>query len=166
MNRGAKNYTSAQDIDGILASQETPEVTLMRLFRVWQQITLGNIMGTGKLFFELSALYVNDKARLASFLANCPMAQQEADFQMKSLGFIQSQIAEGYFTPVLPLEQIVCYLMASLDGIIRDSILACHYGIGDLIPAAQGWDVDKLVHTACVAFILLLGGNPDLTKEL
>ena len=165
VNSGSDAVSLGEDIDKVLLLDEHPEKILMRLFFIWKRITLDQILGVGKIYFELSILYANDKKRLANFMDNCLIVKEEALFQEKAFGYISKKLGEGYFSPLLPVDEIIRYLFASLDGIIRDSILAYHYQVNDAFQIANEWNTDKLVQSACTAFILLLGGNPDFIPK-
>ncbi len=136
-----------------------PEKVVCELLLIWKRLVLDNIVGVGKIYFELCTVYANDKDRLINFITKSAITSESAYLQEKSIMYVVQQVEVGYFAPKLPLDNIIKFLITSLDGIVRDLILSRHYGSEEVLPFAEQLDENKLMQTLIVAFILLLGGN-------
>ena len=158
MNRKRIEFDVKAAVDLVVSSDYPPERVVGKLFEIWEKAILDNILGVGKIFYEMCAVYVNDQARLSHFISNNFTAMDEAYFREKGLTFVMQQIMEGYFQPKLPVEDIFSFLGASFDGIIRDLIISTHYKA----PMFPQLDKARLVQSLCTAFVLLLGGNETL----
>ncbi|MBP5606317.1 MAG: hypothetical protein J6X60_12390, partial [Ruminiclostridium sp.] len=68
---------------------------------------------------------------------------------------IVTQSASGYFTPIVPVPDILSFVVASFDGIIRDVTLNKCYGIQSNEMKAP--DEKKLTGCLYVSTLKLLG---------
>ena len=68
---------------------------------------------------------------------------------------IVSETASGYFKPVLPVEDILNFLVSSFDGIIRDVTLNKCYNIET--EDINNLDEKKLIGCLCISTLKLLG---------
>jgi len=153
--------------DDILGGQDCPEAKIGRLFALWKTAFLDNLMGVGKIYNELTPLYANEPDRLNSFLSASILTREQMLFQEKSFSYILGKVHDGYFRPKLPPDEIVKLLITSIDGITRDLILTNHYKMNSNMPALDQLDGFSLMHSLCVSFVLLLGGNETyITKEI
>jgi len=155
-------YDAKTEIDTAISSDQTPERVLGVLFEVWEKAILENILGVGKIFYEMCAVYVNDPERLMNFVSKSGTARDEAYLKEQGFSFVMQKIIEGYFQPKLPIEDIFNFLGTSFDGMIRDLIISTHYSA----PMFPQFDKSKLVQSLCTAFVLLLGGDERLIYPL
>ena len=151
-------------VDSAILSDDVPEKVIGELFGVWEKAILDNLIGVGKIYYELSNAYANDKERQANFLSKTRITSEEAYLQEKSLLFIMHKITDGYFNPKIEVEDIFAFLITSFSGIIRDLILSNHYQIGGL-PFGSELKKDRLIKSLCTAFVMLLGGDENLIYQ-
>lgn len=157
ITRDSESYNVKTLVDTAISYSNVPEKVIGEIFGVYEKAFLDNLVGVGKIYHEITALYANDKEVFSRFY-HTRMASEEAYLQEKSFSFIAGKIAEGYFKPKLALEDLINFLVASFDGIIRDLILSKHYQF----PTPGGFEKDRLTKSLCTAFVLLLGGDEDL----
>jgi len=162
INQRSVCYDAKAEIDIAISLEQAPERTLGMLFDVWEKVILDNILGVGKIFYEMCAVYVNDPERLMHFVSKSSTARDEAYLKEQGFSFVTQQVMGGYFQPKLPLEDIFSFLGTSFDGIVRDLIIGTHYNV----PMFPHFDKGKLVRSLCTAFVLLLGGNEQLIYPL
>ena len=156
INRETIDYDVKTAVDNTITSAQTPEKILIDIMEIWNKAILSNYLGVGKILFELVALYANDKERLLRLVTDNTATRNQAYLQEKFFAYINQKVSEGYFNPALPLEDILNYFIASIDGIIRNLILSTHYNV---MPVAL--EKDKLLKSLTTAFILLLGGKTN-----
>ena len=159
INRDCVLFDMETQLDTLLNSTHSPERIIYELMSVWKRLVLDNLIGVGKIYFELYTVYANDKEKHSYFLGNITLASEETIFKQKSIQYVAQQIETGYFKPKLPLEDTICFLATTLDGIIRDVILCKHYHIPSGLPDGGQLDETKLMHTLAIALIALLGGD-------
>lgn len=159
INQRSTFYDVEPSIDLILAQGDCPEKIVAELFLLWKKVFLDNLMGVGKIYYELSTLYANQPDKLAHFIASNTLSREQSKFEQMSIGYVISNIQTGYFTPKIPQEDIIKLLITSFDGIIRDLILRDYSNMKEQFPIIADLDGFGLVYSLCVSFILLLGGN-------
>ena len=145
-------------VDTAILSEEIPEKIIGKLFTVWENAILDNLVGVGKIFYETCQLYVNHQDRFIRFVSENRISSEEAYLKEKFICFITQKISEGYFKPKLPMQDILSFLITSFDGIVRDLILIRHYPISN----SPLFEKNKLVISLCSALVLLLGGDEKL----
>ena len=155
INKRRIPYDAKAAINAAVSSDQSPECVVGALFAIWEKAILDNILGVGKIFYELCTVYVNDPERLMYFVSKSDTARDEAYLKEKGFSFVMQKTMEGYFQPKLPMEDMFHFLGTSFDGIIRDLIISTHYNT----PTFPQLDKNRLVKSLCTAFVLLLGGN-------
>jgi AcrR family transcriptional regulator len=161
INQRMKRYDVKALVNAAMISDDVPEKVIGEIFSIWKKAILENLIGVGKIYYEICIVYANDKDRLKNFTSKTLISSEESYLQEKSFSFIMQKITEGYFNPKLQLDDIFTFLITSLDGMIRDLILDKYYQIDDS-PFSNRLDEDRLIKSLCTAFILLLGGNEKL----
>ncbi|MCL2719462.1 MAG: TetR/AcrR family transcriptional regulator [Lachnospiraceae bacterium] len=159
INRDCILFDTSAKLDALQNSSLSPERIVYESLFIWKQIVLDNLIGVGKIYFELCSVYASDKEKYTDFIKNITIASEEEKFKQKGIMYAIRQIESGYFIPKVPIEDIIFFLATSLDGIIRDVILYKHYQLPTNLPNGGQLDEHKLMHTLAVAFITLLGGN-------
>lgn len=165
INRKSDYYDAGVKVDSIITTGSYPEEIISELFLLWKKAFLDNLIGVGKIYYELSVLYANDAQRLVNFISKSTLALEQNVFQEKSFSYVITKTEEGYFKPKIPIENIMKLLITSFDGIIRDMILAHHYKTDNHFLMMEDLNGYSLIHSLCVSFILLLGGNEKLIKQ-
>lgn len=73
---------------------------------------------------------------------------------------IAKNTENGYFVPILPLEDIFAFLITSYDGLIRDITLTRCYP-DNAAPEGVPFDEKKLIHCLYISIMTLLGKAPQ-----
>ena len=149
--------------DAAISSGHAPEKVVSDIFSVWEKAVLANLVGIGKIYYEMSVIYASDKERLSRFTSNIHFLSNEGYLWEKLYAFIIQRISEGYFKPKLPIDDIVKFHVTSIDGITRDLISCNHYQMPLPIPGTL--KPEELIRNLCTAFLLLLGGNEKIIFE-
>ncbi|MBP5605414.1 MAG: TetR/AcrR family transcriptional regulator [Ruminiclostridium sp.] len=142
-------------IDEVMDSDSDPEEKLKRLFGIAESFFSDMLISYNKILIELGTFCVQnpeDDERIHSetrepevfpYLAGC----------LSEL--IVTQSASGYFTPVVPVPDILSFVITSFDGIIRDVTLNKCYGIKS--NEMNELDEKKLTGCLYVSTLKLLG---------
>jgi len=158
INQKRADYDVKVAVDAVISSDHAPERVIGELFVIWEKTVLDNILGVGKIFYEMCTIYVNDTERLLHYISNSRTTADEAYFKEQGFGFVIQKVTAGYFKPKLPIEDIFTFLGTSFDGMIRDLIISTHYNT----PLFPQLDKSRLMKSLCTAFVLLLDGDETL----
>lgn len=163
INQRCKFYDVASEADSIIAEGACPESVIAELFLLWKKAFLDNLVGIGKIYYEITMRYANNPDKLKAFISKSTLSSEQNIFEQKSFQYVLQKIQEGYFTPKIPAADVIRLLITSLDGITRDLILRNYSGMmKEYYPAVAELDGYALIHSLCVSFLLLLGGNETL----
>lgn len=165
INQKSKFYNVELQIEKVIASAACPEKIVGGLLLIWKKVFLDNLVGVGKIYYELTTLYANYPDKLAYFTSKNTLSSEQSVFEEKSLLYVAQKIEEGYFVPKIPFKDIISLLVTSLDGIIRDLILTNCYIIKDQFPIVADLNAGKLIYSLSASLILLLGGNEKFIKR-
>jgi len=158
IDRDSCKYDIAGMTDALDLS-DTPEKIIGKFFDIWINTVLANLESAGKIFFEaVSQLVSRDASEVNEYFGNSEMEVKEAHWREKFFTFVRQKISEDYFKPVLPFEDIIVFLMTSLDGIVRDTVLIDNYGM----EFPLRFEKERVVKNLCVAFVLLLSGDEKI----
>jgi len=163
INRESVIYDVKSLVDEVISSDKAPERVIGEILSVWEKAILDNLIGIGKIYYEICVVYVNDKKRLKNFMSNISFAAKEAYLWENFFHFIIQKISEGYFNLKIPLENLFGLHTVTLDGMIRDLILCKYYTV--FLPFPGTLEKEKLIENYCTALVLLLGGNEKLIYE-
>lgn len=113
-----------EQIDEIMKSGNSPEVILRDLFLVSERYFSEMLLSYNKILFELSTLFVYSPDRSERINRHVTTSS--------TFGYLTECAAEtmiagtenGDFVPVMPVEDIMAFIIASFDGIIRDVTLS------------------------------------------
>ncbi len=164
INRECENLGSIKEVENILAKSIAPEQIIYEYLQLNKEKFLSDIIGVGKIYYEITTMYVNDIEKLDYFLKNCNLSSYSAKYAEKGFEYINTKVSDGYFKPVVRLEDIYNFIITSLDGITRDLILSSCYESSEFF-GTQNFDKNKLIHSFSVSLILLLGGNYKLIES-
>jgi hypothetical protein len=157
INQKSTVYDVKELIDTAVSSNSIPERVVSEIILIWDKAILDNLLGVGKIYYEICTAYISDKERLNQFHSKLLFASNESYIWEAMYGYIEQRILEGYFKPKLPEDGILGFHQTSLDGITRDLILYNHYELN--LPFAGKLDRNSIIQCFITAFILLLGGN-------
>ncbi|MBR3341011.1 MAG: TetR/AcrR family transcriptional regulator [Clostridiales bacterium] len=143
------------EIDCIMVLDESPEAKLEKLFKAAENFFSEMLISYNKILFELSTYCIQN-----------PDADKKINGQTKAVPvfpylakcaseIIISQTQTGYFKPVIPLPDILTFIVSSFDGIIRDVTLNKCYDISS--DGMTELDEKKLISTLYLSTMKLLG---------
>lgn len=142
-------------IDGIMNSASEPETKIQDLFAVSESFFSEMLISYNKILFELGTYAVqnpecgkriNEETRAVPVFPY--LAQRVSEL-------ITEQVRAGYFKPVVPVEDILTFIVSSFDGIIRDVTLNKCYSIQT--DGMAVFDEKKLISCLYVSTMKLLG---------
>lgn len=161
INWKSPEYDVQTLVDAIILSNHAPEKVIGELFGVWEKVILDSLVGVGKIFSETCNLYLNHQDQLKRFTSESRISLDEAFIKEKFCFFTSQKISEGYFKPKIPFDDLLSFLITSLDGIVRDLIIIEHYPLDDL----PNLEKTRLIKCLCTALVLLLGGDENLIYD-
>ena len=144
-------------IDKIMQSDDKPEVKLRKLFRVSEEFFSDMLIGYNKILFELGTFCIQNPEydkRINSETSVTPVFPYLAG---RTAELITTKTKEGYFNPVIPPVDILTFIVASFDGIIRDVTLNKCYGIRS--KDMNNLDEKKLINCLYISTLKLLGSK-------
>ncbi|WP_027630532.1 TetR/AcrR family transcriptional regulator [Ruminiclostridium cellobioparum] len=83
---------------------------------------LQNTVG-GKILFGILVLYAFDQQKKESVLQRLIFRQSLDNAQSLIIGYIRQNIEKGVFKPIIPLEEIIRFTQAAVDGISTDTAI-------------------------------------------
>ena len=150
-------------IDEINASDLRPEVKLRELFSIAESFLSDMLISYNKILFELDTLYLQDPKlgkKIYARTTTTPVFQHLAG---SVSGLITAGVSDGCFKPVVPVQDILAFIVSSFDGIIRDVTLSkCYNESSDHVSA---FDEKKLIDCLYLSTMTLLGKSPTHSKR-
>lgn len=157
INRCNSKSDYRKEIDLIISESASIDAALQNLL-----IFIGKYMQQapsiiGKIQFELTVLYSNNPDRAAKIFAKIAEQQSGQYFNQQLISLVNQGIASGAFQPILPLNDILTFVRASIDGIVQNLVFCRCYNRS---PAAgENYDTVALMKILAEAFLRLLGNN-------
>ena len=151
-------------IDRIMNSDDLPENKLKDLFRISEHYFSVMLISYNKILFELSTLFAYSREKRDRIYQNVTTSSAFEYLMRCAAEIIVSETKKGYFTPVLPSEDILAFITASFDGIIRDVTITKCYMENGAPQADVIFDEKKLIgclYRSTMAFL----GKPQMTEE-
>ncbi len=144
-----------EKIDKIMDSKAKPEVKLQKLFAISESFFSDMLLSYNKILFELGTFCIQN-----------PECDKKINGETKAkpvFPYLANRVAElivtqteaGYFKPVVPVQDLMNYVVSSFDGIIRDVTLNKCYGVKT--DDVNSLDEKKLIHCLCLSTLKLLG---------
>lgn len=149
------NYT--EQIDEIMQSGNTPEIILHDLFLVSERYFSDILISYNKILFELSTLFVYSPDRNQRINKHVTTSSTFGYLTKCASQILITGTENGNFTPAMPIEDIMAFIMASFDGIIRDVTLSACYSGKTVPPSQVDFNGKKLIHCLYVSVMFLLG---------
>lgn len=146
-----------EQIDEIMKSGNTPEIILHDLFLVFERYFSEMLLSYNKILFELSTLFVYSPDRNERINRHVTTSSTFGYLTKCASETIRNGTEQGYFKPIMPVEDIFAFLIASFDGMIRDVTLTGCYGGKTVPPFGVDFNGKKLIHCLYVSVLSLLG---------
>lgn len=145
-----------EETNRILTSSDSPETVVTQLFSLAAE-NISRSPDYCKIYFEITTLYANNPEREKKARRKINAANG-FDFLIEQVfAYICRQIQEGHFQPVLPVEEIFSFLIASFDGIMRDVTLSKCYPSAGQVPPPVKFDEKSLTANLSKAVLFFLG---------
>ena len=158
------NYT--EQIDEIMESGNPPDIILYNLFLVSQQYFSDMLISYNKILFELSTFFAYNPKRYERINRNVTTSSA-FDYLIQCASAVMSAGAEsGHFMPVMPVKEIMAFIIASFDGIIRDVTLSRCYSGKSVPEAGAAFHEKNLIQCLYMSTMSLLGRNQNEGRSI
>ncbi|MCR5168581.1 MAG: TetR/AcrR family transcriptional regulator [Oscillospiraceae bacterium] len=142
-------------IDEVMDSDSAPEDKLRQLFGIAESFFSDMLISYNKILFELGTFCVQNPEydkRISSETKETAVFPYLAG---RLAELIVTQCKAGYFSPVVPAPDILSFVVASFDGIIRDVTMNRCYNISS--SEMNKLDEKKLIGCLYISTLKLLG---------
>ena len=147
------NHTSR--IDEIMNEDIPAEVKIEKLFLESENFFSKMLLSYNKILYELSTFCLQNP-ELDKKIKEKTSVKPVFPYLAHCLaGLIISQVKAGNFKPIIPVEDILSFIVSSFDGIIRDVTLNKCYNIQS--EDITVLDEKKLIHSLYISTLKLLG---------
>ena len=144
-------------IDDIMKSGVASEIILKELFKISEKYFSDMLISYNKILFELSTFFAYSKDKHDRIYQNV-MTTSTFEYLIKCASeLIISETQKGYFKPILPIEDILAFIISSFDGIIRDVTLTKCYSGKETPKAPVQFDEHKLINCIYLSTMYFLG---------
>lgn len=157
INRANSKGDHKVRIDKIMESGKSPETMLEDLFKVSELYFSDLLIGYNKILFELGTLFAYNPERNAAISRNVTTVSTFSILIGSASQVIVEGTKNGCFMPVLPITDVLSFIVASFDGIIRDITLTKCYGEKDVPKSEVDFDEKKLIRSLYLSTMALLG---------
>lgn len=157
IDRANSQGSYIEQIDEIRKSGNSPEAILQDLFLISEQYFSEMLISYNKILFELSTLFVYSPDRSKRINKHVTTSSTFGYLMKCASETIITGTEKGYFTPVMPVEDILAFIVASFDGIIRDVTLSGCYPGKTVTPLGVAFNGTKLIPCLYSSVIVLLG---------
>ena len=144
-----------EKINKIMGSGFKPETKLKKLFAVAEDFFSDMLLSYNKILFELGTFCIQNPEydkRINSETKVTPIFPYLAN---RVAELIISETNSGYYKPVVPVSDILNFVVSSFDGIIRDVTLNKCYSIKT--EDINDLDEKKLINCLYISTLKLLG---------
>ena len=144
-------------IDAVMQSCVAAEIILKELFKISEKYFSDMLISYNKILFELSTFFAYSKDKHDRIYQNV-MTTSTFEYLIKCASeLIISETQKGYFKPILPVEDILSFIISSFDGIIRDVTLTKCYSGKETPKAPVQFDEHKLINCIYLSTMYFLG---------
>ena len=144
-----------EKIDKIIESKHNPETKLKELFSVSEDFFSEMLLSYNKILFELGTFCIQNPEYDKRINGETKVTPVFPYLANRVAELIVTETKSGYFKPVVPVEDILNYVVSSFDGIIRDVTLNKCYGIET--EDINNLDEKKLINCLYISTLKLLG---------
>jgi len=146
-----------QEIDAIIENPHNANNAVKSIFDFFGKYIKENMITTGKFLFEIEVLLVNHPDRGEKLLSQITKIQTSQYITQRLFKEISEGVQRKEFKPIVPISDIFGFIGTSLDGIVRDSILAKLYG--EAKGSQSKFDKIGLINTLLKAVMIMLGSH-------
>ncbi|MCI9047995.1 MAG: TetR/AcrR family transcriptional regulator [Hungatella sp.] len=146
-----------EQIDEIMESGNGLDVILHNLFLISEQYFSDMLISYNKILFELSTFLAYHPERQERINKNVTTTSTFGYLTQCASRIMITGVESGYFMPVIPVEDIMAFIIASFDGIIRDVTLSKCYGGNCVTESGDVFHEKNLIHCLYISTMSLLG---------
>ncbi|MFO1442428.1 TetR/AcrR family transcriptional regulator [Bacillus sp. Bva_UNVM-123] len=157
INQSNANADYKQDVDAIIENSHSPRESIEKLFAFLGEYIKNNLSTVGKIQFELTILFANNPERQEKILSNIRENESGQYLVEKLFSEINEGISIGRFKPKVSPEDLLTFIMTSIDGIVKDVVLQKCYGM--FKEGQVQFDEIRLMNTLCKSVLLLLASK-------
>lgn len=157
INKANSNINYKDDIDEILAKRDSAAEKINDMLIFLGKYIKENVKTMGKFQFELTVLLANHPDRYNKFMSQVNEEEKSQYLIDKINQTINEGIDTGEFAPGLSVQDIYSFIISSIDGIVRDTVLHNCYNLN----GNDNFKVDEVVFmkTLSKSIILILTEN-------
>ena len=144
-----------QQDDGGMLLDIAPEEKLGQLFKISEQFFSDMLLSYNKILFELSTYCIQNPEIDKKIKSETKVTPVFPYLANRAAELIIMQVQAGYFKPVIPVEDVLAFMVSSFDGIIRDVTLNKCYNISSDNMIVL--DEKKLISSLYLSTLKLLG---------
>jgi AcrR family transcriptional regulator len=144
-------------IDAVMQSDVNAEEKLKGLFKISEQYFSEMLISYNKILFELSTFFAYSKDKRERIYQNVTTTSTFEYLIKCTSEVIIKETQKGYFKPILPIEDILAFIISSFDGIIRDVTLTKCYSGKDAPKAPAQFNEHKLINCIYLSTMYFLG---------
>lgn len=148
-----------EQIDEIMESGNASDVILHNLFLISEQYFSDMLISYNKILFELSTFFAYHPERKERINKNVTTPSTFGYLTQCALNVIITGVERGDFVPVLPVKDIMAFIIASFDGIIRDVTLSKCYAGNNIPESGVVFHEKNLIHCLYISTMTMLGKN-------
>ena len=148
-----------EQIDEIMESDNASDVILHNLFLISEQYFSDMLISYNKILFELSTFFAYHPERKERINKNVTTPSTFGYLTQCALNVIITGVERGDFVPVLPVKDIMAFIIASFDGIIRDVTLSKCYAGNNIPESGVVFHEKNLIHCLYISTMTMLGKN-------
>lgn len=156
MNKSCPNTDYKKMIDDILTSSKTSLETVKNLFDLLSNYLNDNATTLGKFHFELTELIAYEPDRIINISTHNRHVDNVQYLMSQLFKAISNGVSTEEFVPVLKLNDILCFIATSIDGIVLNGILHKCYGMPE---KEYGFNILTLMNTTFESMICLLSAG-------
>ncbi len=149
------NYS--EQIDKILESKKNYSTKLKELFSLSEQYFSDMLISYNKILFELSSLFAYNQEKQKAIYKQVKTSSTFEYLTKCAAETIIQGVQKGEFKPLVSVEEILAFLVASFDGIIRDITLTKCYAKKGGQKAPFQFEEKKLINSLYLSIMALLG---------
>ena len=151
-----------EQIDAIMKSGNSPDAILQNLFLISEQYFSEMLISYNKMLFELSTFFVYNPERRERINRNVTTSSTFEYLTQCASEIIRTGAESGYFTPVMPIENVMAFIIASFDGIIRDVTLSKCYLGKSMSESGVDFSEKNLIRCLYISTMSLLGKSDGM----
>lgn len=156
INRANNKLTIKDDIDRILSSNKSHKDILSEVFELIQNHMINSFVEYGKIFFELTLVFANEPERYKNTQSKIKVVPELIYLLLNFKTYFEKEVELGHIKPILPIEDIIQFMITSINGILQEIIVTKCYQTTMASGYNMKLDEIKLIHILYISVLNLL----------